>query len=108
MLSIFEQPSARKKAIRSSSLEPLARSALHSRASSDRVLISGFLRFYRSFSWVGWAKLSEASPPSLVNRSLDGGHGANAPLPTLRIHAVSRSRSAHTGTWSDGFSQPRT
>src|SRR6201992_4034677 len=43
-------------------------------------------------------------------RKRSGEWWARFTLPTLRTspHAVSKSRSAHTGTWSDGFSQART
>jgi len=48
----------------------------------------------------------------IVGHSRDGIVGRSIPnrhrCPAGRAQAVSRSKSAHTGTWSDGFSQART
>src|SRR5258705_10119462 len=75
-------------------------------------LVSGNWRiFFETAKWRIGAPRPKATPkPMLLEASGSpwARFGSCQELASSGFHAVSRSKSAHTGTWSDGFSQPRT
>jgi hypothetical protein len=65
--------------------------ALGSDALPDRVAICGNRRVGKANGSRERAPDDRLRVPTIASRALDGGHGARAPLPTLRLHPTGKS-----------------